>query len=410
MDSTYDIVFACKADYLNRQIRGQKTVFLEEFDYQNGKLHASIPVFQIGPAEGDKYMSVDLKLQNVQLKLGDISERHTVVKSRVYLQFSFTNEETIRFVCKTVAADRKDVTFGAVWVENADVDGVIQNEDLQDAFAAILAKALIEQEAKIGVVLANLKKKYFEPLGITLTKCVPAFQNLNGDPVMAVMCMTHHTAAEPSRQFSPELLSGYDFGYIMHREIFLEKFLLPDIRRMLHINSGNFKMFQDNSIVNDGNVFLQNVRVGAIDYPVYAWLIKLQFEGDHLHLLVEGTANFTGLADSYISYTFHAIRKSSFRPSNRGKVLFEPIPGVPDEYHSDKHIPLWIEITAGIFTMGLFTLISELISDAIQDRAGNLFNSIQFNGSDGGYSVTWANADMAFNDGGYAGNFYMRGK
>lgn len=409
MDSKYDIVFACKAAYLNRQIDKQKTIFLDEFDYQNGKLKASIPAFQIGLAESDQYMAVDLTLKNVTIKLGNISEHHATVKSKVYLQFCFTNEEQIGFVCRTAAVSREDVTFGAVWVENADVERVIQNEDLQDAFPTILVNALIEQESKIGVVLANLKKRYFEPLGITLFQCVPAFQNLNGVPVMAVMCMTRDTAKEPSRQFSPELLSGYDFGYIMRREIFLEKFLLPQIHQILHIGSGYFKVFQDNSIVNEGTVFLQNVRVGAIDYPVYANLIKLQFEGDYLHLLVEGTADFTGLADSYISYTFHAVRKPSFSSVSGGKVSFEAIPGTPDAYHSDKHIPLWIEITAGIFTMGLFTLISELISDSIQSKAGDLFNSIEFNGSDGGYSVTWANTNMAFNDGGYFGSFFMRG-
>lgn len=410
MESKYDIVFACKAEYINRQIREQKIAFLDAFDYQNGKLSASIPEFQIGLAEGDKYMAVDLTMRNVKLKLGSISEQHDTVKSRVYLQFSFTDEENVRFVCKTVADGKKDETFGAIWVENADMEGVIQNEDLQDAFVTILAKALIEQEAKIGIVLASLKKKYFQPLGITIFKSVPAFQNLNGIPVMAVMCMTKNTAEEPSRQFSPELLSGYDLGYIMRREVFLEKFLLPHIHELLNIGSGQFKVYQDNSIVNKDTVYMQSVRVGAIDYPVSAHLIKLEFNGDYLHLLVEGTADFTGLANSYISYTFHAVRQSSFSSSNGGKVSFERVPGIKDEYHSDKHIPLWIEITAGIFTMGLFNLISELIADEIKSKAGGLFTDIHFNGNDGGYSVTWANANLEFSDGGYAGNFYMRSK
>ena len=43
-----------------------------------------------------------------------------------------------------------------------------------------------------------------------------------------------------------------------------------------------------------------------------------------------------------------------------------PVAGSDDEFHSDKHIPLWIEITAGVFTFGLFTMISELIGSEIQ--------------------------------------------
>ncbi len=117
----------------------------------------------------------------------------------------------------------------------------------------------------------------------------------------------------------------------------------------------------------------------------------------------------TGLADSYISYTFHAVRSPHFTPEGGGKVRFNPIAGKEDEFHSDKHIPLWIEITAGIFTFGLFTMISELIGNEIQSRVKNMMNEIHYNGDEGGYFLTWANADLRFTDGGYASNIYMRG-
>ncbi len=410
MESTWDIVFACKAEMINREIREKKIAFLDSFDYKGGTLTASIPEFQIGWAGNEQYMAVDLTLENVTINFAGVAEQHDTMKSRVQMQFCFKDEENVGFVCKSLAEHQGDVSFGAIWVENADMTGVIEDETLQDAFGTILGRALIEQESKIGVVLANLKKSYFQPLGIEIHQSVPAFQDLGGTPVMAVMCMTKQTSSEPSRQFSTELLSGYDFGYIMRREVFLEKFILPDIKTLLNISSGNFKLYDRDSIINDGSVHMTTVNVAGTNYKVMADLLKLQFQGDHLHLLVEGTADFTGLADSYISYSFHAVRQPSFSTEDGGRVSFVPIEGCDDSFHSDKHIPLWIEITAGIFTFGLFNMISEIFYNEIQSKVKNMMNQIHYNGKDGGYFLTWADTQLRFNDGGYASNFYMRGK
>ncbi len=409
MESTWDIVFACKTEFINRKIREQKTAFLGAFNYKNGMLCAEIPAFQIGWSGNEQYMAVELTLRNVRINVGGITEEHDRINSMAHLQFCFKDEHNVGFVCKTLAEQSGDVQFGAVWIENADITGEIKNEILQDSFGTVLARALIEQESRISIVLAKLNADYFQPLGISVRKSVPAFQNLGGTPVMAVMCMVRQTEKEPSRQFSPQLLQGFDFGYIMSRRIFLEKFILPCVPRLLNIRSGNFKMLDDNSIVNEGSIFVSKIKVAATNYTIQASLIKLQFVGDYLHLLVEGTVDFTGLADSYISYTFHSVRSPCFTQENGGRVYFTPVAGSDDEFHSDKHIPLWIEITAGVFTFGLFTMISELIGNEIQSRVKNMMNDIHYNGEDGGYFLTWANTSLRFTDGGYSSNIYMRG-
>lgn len=409
MESTWDIVFACKTELLNQKIQEQKTAFLGAFNYKNGMLCAEIPEFQIGWSGNEQYMAVELTLRNVKINVGGISEEHDRILSRAHLQFCFKDEQNVGFVCKTVAESSSDVRFGAVWIENADITGELQSEVLQNSFGTVLARALIEQEKQIAIVLAKLNTDYFRPLDISVYKSVPAFQNLDKTPVMAVMCAVREMGKEPSRQFSPELLQGFDFGYIMSRRVFLEKFILPRVPQLFNISGGNFRVLDDNSIVNDGSVYISTIRVGATDYTIQANLIKLQFVGDHLHLLVDGTVDFTGLADSYISYTFHSVRSPRFSPENGGKVYFAPIAGSSDEFHSDKHIPLWIEITAGIFTFGLFTMISEIIGNEIQSRVKNMMNDIHYNGKEGGYFLTWANSSLQFTDGGYASNIYMRG-
>jgi len=409
MESTWDIVFACKTELINKEIQEQNISFLQAFDYKDGMLQAEIPTFQIGWAGNEQYMAVDLTLRNVSINVSGITEQHDTIQSRVQLQFSFKDEQNVGFICKTVAEYSGDAQIGAVWVENADVTGQIQDEILQDCFGTLLARALIEQEDNISAVLAKLHRDYFLPLGITIYDSVPAFQNLSGTPVMAIMCAVRKLQEEPSRQFSAELLSGYDFGYIMNREVFLEKFILPNMNQLLNVSSGNFKLSDDGAIVNDGDIHMSTIKVVATHYNIMANSIKLQFIGDYLHLFVEGTVDFTGLEDSYISYTFHAARVSQFTSEGGGRVSFSSIDGQDDEFHSEKHIPEWIEILAGICTFGIFTAVSEAIGNEIQSRVKNMMNDIHYNGDEGGYFLTWANADLQFTDGGYASNFYMRG-
>lgn len=202
MESTWDIVFACKTELINRNIREREMAFLGAFDYKNGTLCAEIPEFQIGWAGNEQYMAVDLTLRNVRISVGGITEEHDQIRSRAHLQFCFKDEKNVGFVCKTLAESSGDVRFGAVWIENPDVTGEIKEEILQDSFGTILARALIEQESRIPIVLAKLNADYFQPLGISVCKSVPAFQNLDGTPVMAVMCAVRQTEKEPSRQFS----------------------------------------------------------------------------------------------------------------------------------------------------------------------------------------------------------------
>ena len=412
MESSWDIVFACKVDILNNYIALNRIPLLRAFTYQNenGTLKAEIPEFKIGWAGNEQYMALEIEMTNVVISALKEEEKHEKIKCVIHMQYSFTEDEKVKFLCTSEAKTRYDLTIGAVWVEEADLEGRIQSELLRDVFPGFLTKALIQNNDAMEVVLASLQKKFFELKGIKIVRRVPAFQNLNGTCVMAVMCMTHETQTEPPRQFSPELLHGYDYGYIFSKTVFLEHILLPDIINILNVENGKFKLDGTDTIINDGTVKVATIKVSATHYIANADLLKVQFLGDNMHLLLNGSADFTGLADSYITYSFHAVRRGIFNCGKEEKIIFERLEGTPDEYHSDKHIPLWIEITAGIFTFGLFSLISECISDEIQDRIGERMNEIRYNGKEEGYSLKWGNIELKFCDGGFEENFFMRGR
>lgn len=412
LESKWDLVFAVKTDIINRHIISNGIPLIKEFSYKHeaGTLSGSIPTFQIGWAGNEQYMELNITLRNVCISYSGISEKYDKIQSIVHMQYAFKDNENVGFICKTIASRRGDSAPGAIWVENADVNGTIKDQLTQNVFSSLLGKALIQNEQNISFVIANLNTHFFEPIGINIEKRVPAFQRLGNENVMAVMCMTTKVSPEPSRQFSPELLSGFDYGYILRREVFINQMLFPNIRSLINIDSGNFKISGEDAIINNGTIYIKSIKIAATHYQMKADLLKLQFAGDILHLHMNGKTDFTGLTDSYITYSFHAKRKPVFSGGETQKVVFEKIAGCNDEFHSDKYIPLWIEIISGIFTFGLFNLISGIFSSEIQDRTGSMFNNINFNGNNEGYAVKWANLSLKFTDGSLLHDFYMRGK
>lgn len=413
MESSWDLAFACKTNIINKYIASQKIPFISNLEYQSasGKLCASIPFFSIGWSGNEQYMALKLVLKNVEISAAGITEKHEEIKAIVHLQFGFKNKEEISFICTTEASKKWDSQNGAIWIEEADLESRIENEILRDVFPSFLVKALIQNSDQINFVLAKLNYDFFDIRGIEILKKVPSFQKLEGECVLAVLCMTSKIGNEPPRYFSPQLLLEYDYGYIFRRQVFLKHLLLPNIGSVLEIEKGKFKLEGQDSIVNDGRIQLKTIKVSATSYVIKATMIKIQLIGDNLHVQIEGKSDITGLTDSYVSYGFHAVRKGHFEKLNsEEKIVFKALPETPDEFYSSKHIPLWIEITAGIFTLGLFSLISECISDEIRGKIAENLKEIQYNGQDGGYSIEWKGLDTSFCDGGFEENFYMRGR
>lgn len=412
METKWDLSFACDMEMINDHIRAKQIPFLESFSYQSegGSLSGTIPIWRICWAGSEQYMGIEMELTDVTIKLADICENYPRIRSLVNIQYAFTEEapDQLKFICKTEATSASDPTIGAIWVSETDMDASITNKILALAYPSLLKEMLIANEKQIDFVIAELNDELLRIEGLPVACSIPAFQHLNSKNVIAVLCMTGQTTDLPTRQFDTSLLGNHRFGYILKQNVLMERILLYQVPDILGLKSGSFLCTNDGCIVNNGKLTIRTIRVGAIDYDIKSDFFNLRFIGDVLDLTINGTCAITGLTDAYISYTFHAKRQGVFRNDGTPKVVFENIPGQDDEFHSEEHIPKWEEILAGIFTFGLFNLITELIMDAIADEAKKLFINLDLNGEMGGYGITWSNLDIPFTDGGFESNFFMR--
>ena len=412
METKWDLSFACDIEIVNEYIRTEQIPFLKSFSYQSegGSLLGSIPIWRIGWAGNEQYMAVEMELTNVTIKLADYCETYPHIRSTVNIQYAFMEDapDKLGFICKMEAQSPSDSSIGAIWVTEADMDDSITNDILALAYPSLLKKMLIANEKNIDFVIAELNDELLKMEGLPVACNVPAFQRLNSKDVVAVLCMTEQTSNLPTRQFDPSLLDGYRYGYILKQSVLMKRILLYEVPGILGLKSGSFICDNESCIVNDGELIIRTVRVGAIDYDIKANFFNLPFIGDVLDLSINGTCDITGLADSYISYPYHAKRQGVFHNDGTPQVVFEKIPQQDDEFHSEKHIPTALEIVAGIFTAGLFNLITKLITDAIVDEVRKLFTGLNLNGKMGGYGITWSNLNIPFSDGGFQTNFFMR--
>lgn len=397
---------------VNDYIRDKQIHFLKSFSYQSecSVLSGSIPVWRIGWAGNEQYMAVEMELTDVTIKLADLCKTYSRIRSKVNIQYAFTDTEPekLSFICKAEARNPSDPTIGAIWVAEADMDSSISNEILALAYPSLLKQMLISNEKAIDFIIAELNYPLLQIEGLPVACNIPAFQHISSKDIIAVLCMINKTSELPARQFDTSLLNGHRYGYILKQNVLMKYILLHQLPGIFKLKSGSFICSDDSCIVNNGKLTIRTIRVGAIDYDIKSDYFKLRFIGDILDLSINGFCNITGLTDAYISYSFHAKRQGVFSNEGSPKVVFEKIPGQNDEFHSQEHIPEWEKIIAGIFTFGLFTLITELITDAIADEAKKLFLSLNLNGEMGGYGITWSNMSIPFTDGGFQSNFFMR--
>lgn len=267
---------------------------------------------------------------------------------------------------------------------------------------------LIANEKDIDFVIAELNKELLKIEGLPIACSIPAFQRLGSKDVIAVLCMTEKTSDLPVRQFDTSILKEHQYGYILKQNMLMKYNLLHQVPHIIGLKSGGFICNDEGCIVNDGNLTIRTIRVGAIDYDIKSDFFNLRFIGDVLDLSISGTCVITGLTDAYISYSLHAKRQGVFHNGSNSIISFEKISGQDDEFHSEEHIPEWEKIIAGIFTFGLFSMITRLIIDAITDETERLFLNLNLNGVIGGYGITWSNLKLSFADGGIQTNFFMR--
>ncbi len=311
-----------------------------------------------------------------------------------------------------------DTTPGAVTVINPDSTGVLnkQDPDGYETAGALLATALgntlIENRDKLAFVFASVLSDAPKNAGwLTLQEFAYVYQQEEDGKLgnFAILGMlTSGDISTKSHVFDTSLLrTGDDVGFELSGTQFLKNIILPKLPGAYHGSQlSQFKM-SGNTIVNNGNVSLNEVKVGLIWYPPYINNLSISIQDTAILTVASGACNITGLDDAYVSFSISAKNEAAF--ASGGAIIFEPSSN--QHVSTGKHIPWW-ESLLGALTAGLLNLIVDLISNAIESSvAGAVSKTGVSAASMGAAMVSWpGEGPLDFDNGGLVDNFFMRGK
>ncbi|CAO5026294.1 TULIP family P47-like protein [Microcystis wesenbergii] len=422
----WDVVFACSGEYINQQLAKNTDKYVESFSYEDDaiKMEGVFGAWELSPGGSPNLLQFKTPITQGVVTVKSINKTCSLDGAipLLQLQLSFidgasTNEKNLTFNCSVVGQSPNDTTSGAVSVINSDTTGVLAHQDPDGLAAALLipglAKCLIANKDKLSFVFASVLLVPPQNSGwLTLKQMVYAYQQHMNNTLGALTILGMLTDADISSQshvFDTNLLrANDDFGFILSGTQFLTNLILPKLPDGYKgSNSSQFKI-DGNNIVNNGNVNLNEVKVGAIWYPPYINDLNIHIDSDAIRTQAAGNCDITGLTDAYVSFSVTSRNVAQFDASVPSiSFLNDPQKDVT----TSKHIPWWEEVL-GVLTLGILNAVVEIVGDYIEDGVSSAVSGTGISAqSMGAVLVTWPGQNaIKFDDGGLLDNFYMRGQ
>jgi len=422
----WDVVFACSGDYINRQLAKNADKYIETFYYEDDAIEVSgtFGTWRLTPGGSPTLLQFETPIKKGSCTIKSTNKTYTLDNAvpQLQLQLSFIDgddgrSKDLKFNCSIVGTKPNDSTPGAVTVLNPDSTGALAKEDpdglAADLLKPALAKALIANKDKLSFVFASVLTAAPQDSGwLSIREVVYAYQQDVSDELgnFAVLGMLTETdVSSQSHVYDTSLLRpGDDFGFILSGLQFMKNIVLPKMPSAYKgSNASEFRM-SGSSIVNNGDVHLDQVKYGLIWYPPYINDLTVSINGGSIRTVAAGRCDITGLADAYVTFSVTSSNASKFNPSGPS-VSFEKDPD-KDVTHS-KHIPWWEEFL-GVFTLGILNAVVAIVGTGIEDSVASAASETGISaGSMGAALVTWpGQGALKFDDGGLLDNFYMRGK
>lgn len=431
---SWDVVYACSGDYINRQLSANANKLIQSFTYEDSaiKVSGTFGAWRIVPGGSGPLLQFETPITTGEVYFKQFNETIPLngvvplVQLQLHLPKGGNQQVThaLVFNCTVVGKKTGDTTPGAVTVVNPDTSGALARylkTNPQEAAlgAAMLTTGLgavfVQNSDQLDFVFADMLPT---PTGqnadwLTPTKVAYAYQqpldnSLGGIAILGML--SNSSIDNLPRDFDTNLLRNEDFGFILSGQSFMKNVILPSLpvafQGNCHVN--DFSLNPDGSIALAEGFNLNSVKVGAIDYTPNVTAINYHIDDESMRCYVATSTDITGLADAYVTNSVTSNNASTFDVSTR-TLSFLPDPHMSTTQNS--YIPCW-EKVLGALTLGIMNVVIEAISLAIQNSAGGLTSSktAQSLGNLAPGLVSWSGQQsITINAGGLADNVYMQG-
>lgn len=423
----WDVVFACSGAHINKQLVANADKCIQAFKYEDSAIEVSgtFGSWEILPGGSPKLLQFQIPITKGSCTIKSVNKIYSLdgAVPVLQLQLDFIDgpggkSKDLQLNCKVLGKKIGDTTPGAVTVINPDSAGILEKQDPDgyEIAGALLATALgntlIENKDELAFVFASVLSAAPKNAGwLNLQEFAYVYQQEEDGKLGNFAILGMLTACDISTKshvFDTSLLRpGDDVGFELSGTQFLKNIILPKLpEAYLGSNPSQFTM-SGNTIVNNGNVTLNEVKVGLIWYPPCINDLSISIQDTSILTIASGSCNITGLDDAYVTFAVSANNEAEY--GSGGSIIFEPSSN--KHISTGKHIPWW-ESLLGVMTAGLLNLIVELISNAIESSVADAVSRTGVSAeSMGAAMVSWpGEGNLNFDNGGLVDNFFMRGK
>jgi hypothetical protein len=431
---SWDVVYACSGDYINRQLASNTDKLIQSFIYEDSavKMSGQFGAWKIVPGGSGPLLQFETPITTGQVYFKQFNEtvslNGVVPLVQMQLQLPKGNSQqvvrTLVFNCATVGKQKGDTTPGAVTVINPDTTGTLAKyleTNPQEAAlgAAMLTAGLgavfVQNVDQLNFVFADMlpvptgqNADWLTPVNLAYAYQQPVDGSLGGIAILGVL--TNRSVDNLPRNFDTNLLLNKDFGFVLSGQAFMQNIIWPSLPAAFQGNchTNDFTLNADGTLTLAEHFQLNSVRVGLIDYTPKVTAVNYHIDDNSMRCYVATKTDITGLKDAFVTNTVTSNNLSSFDVSTR-TLSFLNDPNMSTT--QDSHVPCW-EKGLGALTLGIMNVVIEAVSLAIQNSVGNVTSqkTAQSLGSLAPGLVSWSGQQsININAGGLTDNVYMQG-
>jgi hypothetical protein len=432
---SWDIVYACSGNYINKQLNNNANKLIQSFEYEDAavKIIGHFGAWKIVPGGGGSLLQFETPLTTGEVTFKQFNETIPLdgviplVEMQLQLVKGGTQQivRSLVFNCTTVGKHKGDTASGAVTIINPDTSGTLAkyidtHPDEAKLGAAMLSHGLgmifIQNVDELNFVFASLlpvitsqNGDWISPATVTYAYQQPVDSSLGG---IAIMGMLENVSADNlPRNFDPALLLNKDFGFVLSGMAFMKNVILPSLpggfQGNCHIN--DFNLNKDGSITLRDKFNLDSVKVGLIYYTPCVTEINYHIDDTTIRCYVATQTDITGLTSAYVINTVTSNNPSEFNVATR-TLSFGRDPNMSSTKNA--YIPCWEQALGALLTINIMNLVIDAVSLAIQNSVGSLTSSktAQSLGELALIQIKWSGQQsIAITAGGLADNVYMQG-
>lgn len=423
----WDLIYGCSAEAVNKYLSDSSERFSVSGEYS------------------DNLTGVKLKLtvNKWQLCAGGNSG---IVKMKVYSDCAL--ESPIQQVINIVSEIKIPLSFVSIGGSVSDSCCVLRDDsDIQRGLTGqLIVQAGLEESCEVLDVdtLKNIPSEWGDSASIVISSALKNVLQQNREKIKSVFAqitfqddgvksfkyswyepvVKHNIgylvilAVTDDRDISnlPVVIDGnllydnngnyYNSVYMIAAKRFMQECVMPELQKIFKGSSLNNYKVDGESIINNGNIPLNSVRAGAIDYDPYMTQFKCCIQDNVIAIRLSGRCPIKGLTSAYVDFSLSSKHKVSYNP-NLNQIRLERDSQMV--VTTNKDIPTW-EKFIGILSAGILNLVMEAISDSLEDSISDILTQSQISASNMGFiDVKWIGIGKNA-EGGCSDNIYIRSK